>query len=290
MSQENNPGKTKSIRTAHIITVVSISMVLVMLGLQGLLYINLRAASSENESYTMTLFFKDSIDGNVSLEFKKSLEKISEIKQVRFTSKEQAAEDFQEELGEDFVDFLGYNPMPPSVTVVFKPEFAGEAMLKEYEKRWEGNPIIEKVDYPRKLILALTENIKTLGWIFLSMSILLALIAITLINNTIRISIHANRFLIKTMQMAGATKAFIRRPFLLTGIYQGIFGGVLALLILTGLLGLAENKIPGIKEMRDLVFLGLLAVSLLITGIFLSFICTFFAVRKYLHLKTDSLY
>ena len=290
MPGENSTPKRKAGRTSYIISVASIAMALVMLGLQGVLFMNLRAVSSENNSFSMTLFFRDSVENAEVLNFKKGLEKISEIKEVRYTSKEQAAKEFQQDIGEDFVEFIGYNPMPASLNVIFRSDIANEVMLRTYENKWMENPVIENVIYPKNLITSMSENIKNLGWIFSGLGLLLALIAVTLINNTIRISIHSNRFLIKTMQMAGATQGFIRRPFLRSGFYQGLLGGILSLIVIGGIIWIGENNIPGLTEMRSDVHLVILAGILLSSGILLSLICTFFAVHKYLNLKTDSLY
>ena len=136
----------------------------------------------------------------------------------------------------------------------------------------------------------MAENMKKLGWILLGMGALMAVLAISLINNTIRLAIYSRRFLIKTMLLVGATQRFIRWPFVYSGILQGLGGGILACLVLAGVLWFGEQQIPGLRELRNIRDLGLLGGGLILSGIVLSMICTYFAVRKYLNMKTDSLY
>jgi cell division transport system permease protein len=281
----------RRLRSSYLTSVVSITMVLFMLGLMGLLLINARKLTDfTRESFTVTVFFRDSVDEAQMESFRKSLEAEQFVKSVQFTSKDQAAADFQKELGEDFVDFLGYNPLPASLDVNFKPEFANDAFFAQTEKKWLENEWVEQVSYPRNLIIQIVDNVQRISWIFLAFGAVLALIAVTLINNTIRLAIYSKRFLIKTMLLVGATAGFIRRPFIVSGFLQGLVGGIIALLLLGATLLLAESKIMGLKEIRDLNYLGMLAIAILAGGVILSLICTFFAVRKYLNLKTDSLY
>jgi cell division transport system permease protein len=262
-----------------------------MLGLMGLLLINARKLTDfTRESFTVTVFFRDSVDEEQMNAFRKTLEAEQFVKSVQFTTKDQAAADFQKELGEDFVDFLGYNPLPASLDVNFKPEFATDAFFAQTEQEWLQNEWVEQVSYPRNLIIKIVDNVQRISWIFLAFGAVLTLIAVTLINNTIRLAIYSKRFLIKTMLLVGATAGFIRRPFIVSGFIQGLIGGIIALLLLSGTLLLAENKIMGLREIRDVNYLGVLALAIVAGGVILSLICTFFAVRKYLNLKTDSLY
>lgn len=265
-------------------------MVLIMLGLQGWLLLNARAVGVKNESFMLTLFFRDTVSTNRITEIKRHLEALPEVKAVQYTDREEAARQFQEELGEDFVEFLGYNPMPASLAVVFKPEHASEALFQNFDKKWAADPAVEKVDYPRNLLLAMAANMKKLSWILLGLGVFMAFIAITLINNTIRQAIYARRFLIRTMLLVGATQRFIRKPFIYSGITQGLLGGLVACLVMGGLVMLGEQQIPGLRELRNIEDLALLGLGLIAAGMLLSMICTFFAVRKYLNIKTDLLY
>ena len=281
----------RRLRSSYFTSVVSIAMVLFMLGLMGLLLINARKLTDvTREAFTVTLFFRDSVDDARVQQFSDSLGRLDFVKSTTFTTREQAAENFSKELGEDFVDFLGYNPLPPSIDVNFKPEFANNAYFAKTEREWLANPMVEQVSYPRNLINKIVDNMQKLSWFFLAFGAVLTLIAVTLINNTIRLAIYSKRFLIKTMLLVGATAGFVRGPFLRTGLLQGFVGGIIAVLLIAGVLLLAESRIEGLREIRDLRLLGMLAGGVVLGGIILSWICTFFAVRKYLNLKTDSLY
>lgn len=266
-------------------------MVLLMLGTLGLLLVNAKKLSdTTRESFTVSIFFKDSVDDTSILRFKAELESQGFIKSVSFISRNEAAESFQQELGEDFVEFLGYNPLPASLDVKFNSSFTEESDFEKLEKEWMANSMVAQIDYPRNLINKIVDNMRKLSWFFLAFSAILAFIAITLINNTIRLAMYSKRFLIRTMQLVGATRGFIRRPYVWSGIVQGFLGGIIAILLLGGAVYWGEQEIPELRQMRDFKLLGILAAAILAGGIFLSWICTFFAVRKYLNLKTDSLY
>jgi len=291
MSQSEEKFQKKRVRSSYITSVISIAMVLLMLGLLGLMLVNAKKLSdTTRESFTVSIFFKDSVDEASILKFKSELEAKEFIKSIEFISRDEAAASFQEELGEDFVEFLGYNPLPASLDVKFNSNFTEESDFENLEKEWSANALVSQIDYPRNLINKIVDNMRKLSWFFLAFSAILAFIAITVINNTIRLAMYSKRFIIRTMQLVGATRGFIRRPYILSGITQGLLGGLIAIILLGAAVYWGEQEIPELREMRDLKLLGFLAGGILAGGIFLSWICTFFAVRKYLNLKTDSLY
>jgi cell division transport system permease protein len=291
MANTDSTFNKRRLRTSYITSVVSLAMVLFMLGMLGLLLVNAKKLSdTTKESFTVSIFFKDSVNDAQILAFQNELNAAPYTRSTVFTDKTTAAKQFQEQLGEDFVDFLGYNPLPASIDVNFKTDYTDQKKFNEIEQNWLRNPMVEKIDYPRNLINQIAENMRKLSWFFLAFSAVLLFIAVTLINNTIRLAIYSKRFLIKTMQLVGAKKSFIRAPFLTTSLLQGFLGSLVAIGLLTGVLAFAEHKIPDLKSIRDIQLLAMLAGAILFAGVFLSFICTFFAVRKYLNLNTDSLY
>jgi len=288
MANRDSTFNKRRLRTSYITSVVSLAMVLFMLGMLGLLLVNAKKLSdTTKESFTVSIFFKDSVNDAQILAFQNELNAAAYTRSTVYTDKATAAKEFQEQLGEDFVDFLGYNPLPASIDVNFKTDYTDQQKFNEIEQTWLRNPMVEKIDYPRNLINQIAENMRKLSWFFLAV---LLFIAVTLINNTIRLAIYSKRFLIKTMQLVGAKKSFIRAPFLTTSLLQGFLGSLVAIGLLTGVLAFAEHKIPDLKSIRDIQLLAMLAGGILFAGVFLSFICTFFAVRKYLNLNTDSLY
>lgn len=266
-------------------------MVLLMLGMLGLLLVNAKKLSdTTRESFTVSIFFRDSVDDVQILKFKEELEANEVIKATTFITRAEAAESFQKDLGEDFVEFLGYNPLPASIDVQFNNSFTEEEDFARLEEEWMASTLVAQIDYPRNLINKIVDNMRKLSWFFLAFSAILAFIAVTLINNTIRLAIYSKRLLIRTMQLVGATKGFIRKPYLISGLTQGFLGGIIAVGLLAAALWWGEQEIPELREMRDMKLLGMLAGAIMASGIVISWICTFFAVRKYLNLKTDSLY
>jgi cell division transport system permease protein len=262
-----------------------------MLGLLGLLLVDAKKLSdTTRESFQVSVFFRDSVDDAQILVFKQELDARPYVKSTAFVTRAEAATNFQKDLGEDFVEFLGYNPLPASIDVRFNVDFTDEGDFQKIEKEWLANPLVAQVDYPRNLINQIISNMRKLSWFFLAFSVILTFIAVTLINNTIRLSIYSKRLLIRTMQLVGATRGFIRGPFLRASFMQGFAGGLVAIALLAGMIALGEQQIPELRQLRDFNLLGILAGGILIGGVGLSWICTFFAVRKYLHLKTDSLY
>jgi len=291
MAENETKFNRRRLRSSYITSVVSISMVLLVLGLLGWMLVNAKQFSDKTrESFTVSIFFRDSVDDLQILNFKEELDRKEFVKSTKFVTRAEAAENYQQEVGVEFVDLLGYNPLPASIDVNFKPEFAGQGNFDSTEEEWMRNPMVEKVSYQRVLIGQVVDNMKKLSWFFIAFSAILTLISVTLINNTIRLSIYSRRFLIKTMLLVGATQGFIRRPFLRSGLLQGFLAGLLAIFFIAGIMLLAERQFPELKDLRNFRLLGMLAGALLLGGVILSWICTFFAVRKYLNLKTDSLY
>ena len=205
-------------------------------------------------------------------------------------SKEEAAKKLQQDLGEDFIDFLGFNPLSASITVRLKAEYANGDSLTWIEKELLDTKLVKEVIYQKSLINTINENARTISLGVLMISGLLMTIALALINNTIRLSIYSKRFLIKTMQLVGATQGFIRRPFVLKGIKHGIYGAAIAIALLIGFLYFLQKQLPELAELQDPNMLVSLFATVIILGIIISWISTSLAVRKYLRLKSDDLY
>ena len=195
-----------------------------------------------------------------------------------------------EELGEDFVEFLGYNPLLSSVIIRMNASNANTDSLARFETRMLNHKLVAEADYQKDLVQMVNENVRRIGIGILFFSILLIMIASALINNTIRLGVFSKRFLIKSMQLIGATQAFIRRPFLKKGIFQGFLAAMIANFLLLVAVYVIHKKAPALELMGDyrlLLFLFLMVIAL---GLIISSISTWFAVRKYLNVQTDSLY
>ena len=212
------------------------------------------------------------------------------VKESRYITKEEEAIALQKELGEDFVGFLGYNPLLPSIEMKLNADYANADSLRNIEKRLISYPGVKEVNYQRSLVEVVNSNLRKVGLVILGFSLLLLIISITLINNTIRLSIFSKRFLIKTMQLVGATESFIRKPFLISGIISGLWAALIALLLLVITMFSASRQLPELVIMQDVRLYAILFLIVSILGIVISWISTFFAVKKYLRLKADYLY
>ena len=276
---------------SSITTVVSLSLVLFMLGLLGIIILNTRKLSDNfKENIGIQVVLNDN-DKEVDVEHLiKTLDASDYVKSTQLVSKEEAAKKLQQDLGEDFIDFLGFNPLSASITVRLKAEYANGDSLTWIEKDLLDTKLVKEVIYQKSLINTINENVKTISLGVLMISSLLMIIALALINNTIRLSIYSKRFLIKTMQLVGATQGFIRRPFVLKGIKHGIYGAGIAIALLIGFLYFLQRQLPELAELQDPTMLASLFGLVILLGIIISWISTSLAVRKYLRLKSDDLY
>jgi len=224
------------------------------------------------------------------LAFQKELNANPAVKQTQYVNKELAARNLTQDLGEDFVNFLGYNPLTSTFDVYLKAEYANNKSIDALKLNIAKNPVVKEVVYQSSLIDMVNKNINTIGLIILAFAALLLVIAIALINNTIRLAIYSQRFLIKSMQLVGATKNFIRRPFLLFAALHGLIAAFIAIIILLATLIYARKEVPEIIILNNYKEFGFVFVGLIIIGIFITGISTWFAVSRYLRLKSYNLY
>ncbi len=264
---------------------------LFVLGIFGILLLNAsNIARGVRENFAITLLIEDSAPEIEVRQFQKQLEFASYVKSTEYISKEEAAEELKRDLDEEFVEFLGYNPLLNSIDIRLKAEFVNQEKLAELEEEFLAESFIQEVVYDKPLIQMMNENIERISLFLLGGSILLSLIAIGLINSSIRLSIYSRRFIIKTMQLVGATKTFIRMPFIWRSLRHGIYGSLVASVLLGLLLYYISQKIPGAGELQSALDMVILFSGIFVTGIVISLTCTFFALSKYLKLTTDQLY
>lgn len=291
MKKGENGISRSRLRSSYLTSIISISLVLFLLGLIGLLLLNTRKLSDHvKENIGFSIFLKENVREVDILRLQKKLDAMPFVKSTDYVTKEEAAKEYQEELGEDFTEFLGYNPLPASIEVRFIARFANPDSIARIEKEILNYEEVSEVFYQKSLIHLVNDNIRKISLIILTFSGLLFLIALALINNTIRLSVYSKRFLIKTMQLVGATKSFIRRPFLAKSATHGIYAAIIALLLLTVIIYLAQHELPGIVGFSDPEILAILFLSVIILGIIFNWISTFFAVNKYLRMRSDDLY
>ena len=291
MSKHEERYYRRRIATSQFTTIISITLVLFLMGLLGLIVLHARMLSDYvRENIGFSIMIREGVKEAGILELKKNLDGKYYVKSSEYIPRERAAEKLKTELGEDFVGFLGYNPLLPSIDLRIKAPYANADTLRVIEKRLLANPEVKEVFYQKSLVDAINTNIEKISLILLGFSGILLFIAIVLINNTIRLAVYSRRFIIRSMQLVGATEGFIRRPMLRRSIFHGLISAFIALLLLMLLTYIALEEIPGLVELQDPVMLFALVGFIFFLGAMISWLSTWLAVRKYLRLRTDLLY
>ncbi|MCE3260039.1 MAG: transporter permease [Bacteroidetes bacterium] len=283
----------KRLRTSGITVVISLSLVLFMLGTLGLLIINANKLSQHfKENVGFQVYLKDTASPAQTDGLLQEITNSRYAKNVILINKEQAAEKLKADLGEDFVSFLGSNPLLNSIDVKLNAAYANTDTLMNVEKGLlqKHQSIIKEIVYQKDMINSLNKNANAIAFFILIFSGALLVVAIALINNTIRLSIYSQRFLIRTMYLVGATRTFISKPFILKGVRQGIIAGIIAGGLLAGFLVLSTRFIPDLLQLQDENVLIILFAGLILVGIIISALSAMLAVLRYLRLKTSDLY
>jgi cell division transport system permease protein len=260
MSKQDDKHTRRRLKSSYITTVISISLVLFMLGLIGMVLLHgQRLSVLIRENIGLSVIIKDKVQEKSIINLQNQLEKQSYVKSTEYIPREKAAEDLKQTLGEDFIAFIGYNPLLPSIEVKLNADWANIDSMMRIEKNLLGNTSVEEVLYQKSLVHLVNENIQRISLVLLAFSLLLLLIAIALINNTIRLSVYSKRFLIRSMQLVGANPGFIRKPFIVQGIVHGIYSAIIALLLLGGVLYLSRQEMPELVAIQDFDMLLILS-------------------------------
>lgn len=277
--------------SSYFSVVISISLVLFLLGLLGLLVLNSkRVADYFKEQISVTIFLKNDAKEVEVTQLKQSLALAEYTKSAEYISKEQAAEEHSVTIGENFTDYLGYNPLQNSIDVHLIAAYVSPELIEEITLEINNKDFVDDVVYDKPLIAKLTENVKKISFWVLIVSSVFLFIAVLLINSSIRLSVYAKRFTIKTMQMVGATKTFIRRPFIWRSVRLGIIGSVLAMIGMGVVLYYLNNSFLELKLLENKIILIALFGFIFFMGVFITWISTFIATQRFLNLKTDELY
>ncbi len=289
---KSKPKKLKSsLFSSYISTTLSISMILFLFGLLGLLLINAQRLSDYmKENIGVTLILRDGVKEVDLIKLQKTLEATNYIRSTKYVGKDRAATELKNELGEDFVDFLGFNPLLSSIDVTVYAQYANPDSLSMLERKFMTHPEIQEVYYQRNLVKQLNTNVKKISIILLAMSVLMFILFAALINNTIRLSIYSKRFLINTMQLVGATRPFIRRPFVAKGVLHGIYGGLIACSMFLLLFFTYQKELKSFIDFQNPTALALLGGGIFLMGIFITLISTYLAVNKFLRMRFDQLF
>ncbi|MFB0938966.1 MAG: cell division transport system permease protein [Candidatus Azotimanducaceae bacterium] len=291
MSKSFEKYQKRRLRSSYFSVVVSIGLVLFLLGLLGLLVLKTKTISDHfKEQVAITIFLNDSAKEKDIKALQSELDTASFSKSVDFISKKEAAEQFSKDIGEDFIEYLGENPLKNAINVYVKSDYVTAEKMTKIEESLTKNKNVFEVSYDKPLIDLLTKNIQRISFWVLIFSGLFTLIAVVLINSSIRLSVYAKRFTIKTMQMVGATKGFIRKPFLWKGVQLGFLGATVAILGIVGVMYYLNKVIPEIQIWNDELLLGILFGTILTVGIVITLISTLFATQRFLNLRTEDLY
>ncbi|VAW16381.1 Cell-division-associated, ABC-transporter-like signaling protein FtsX [hydrothermal vent metagenome] len=277
--------------SSYFSVVLSIALVLFLLGVLGMLVLNTKKMADHfKEQITISVFLKESAKKVEIEQLQKSITMAEYTKSATYVSKEEAAEVHSKEIGENFMDFLGYNPLKNSIDISLNADFVTPEKLAEIAEELSAKGYVDEVSYDKPLVGLLNDNVKKISFWILVASAIFTFIAVLLINSSIRLSIYSKRFIIKTMQMVGATKTFIRRPFIWTNIKLGMLGSVIALLALGGVLYYVNENFPDLGLFDSPTILIFLFVGVFALGLLISLISTYFATQRFLNLQTDELY
>lgn len=292
MAGKLQPQKlNKRILKSYLTSTVSISMVLFLVGLLGVVLLNAeRLAQYVRENIGYTLVLNEDVTETQIADLQKSLKSTEFVKSAEYIDKETAAERLKAELGEDFTGFLGYNPLLSSMDVKVVAEYATPEKMGILEKKFMEFPQVKEVIIQRDIVQIINENVRKIGLILVFFAGLLLFIFSALINNTIRISIYSQRFIINTMLLVGATDRFIRTPFIKRSVFYGIVGALAANVLLFILMYSYGRELRGVVDIQDFKIFGIVFVADLALGILISWSSTYFAVNKFLRLKFDELF
>ncbi|HNP69057.1 MAG TPA: permease-like cell division protein FtsX [Aequorivita sp.] len=291
MSSSFEKYQKRRLISSYFSVVISISLVLFLLGLLGLLVLNSKkVADYFKEQIAITVFLKDTAKEVEITQLKQSLALAEYTKSATFVSKEEAAKDHQETLGENFIEYLGDNPLQNSIDVYILADYVTPQKMEEITNELKSKDFVDDVIYDKPLIAQLTENVKRISFWVLIISGIFTFIAVLLINSSIRLSIYAKRFTIKTMQMVGATKKFIRKPFVWKSVRLGIVGAIVAMVGMGIVLYYLNQSFPQLQLLGDPVLLSVLFIFIFLMGVLITWISTFIATQRFLNLRTDDLY
>ena len=291
MSSSYDKFQKRRLISSYFSVILSVFLVLFLVGILGLFVLNSKKLSDDfKEQIAMTVFFKSEANDTILKAFEAELKTAKFVKSSVFVSKDAAAKVHTEIIGEDFMTFLGANPLQNSFDIHLKADFIDAKNIRRIENKLRENPMVSDIVYDKQLVNLVNDNIKKVSFWILIISGFLTLVAVLLINSSMRLSIHSNRFIIKTMQMVGATKSFIRKPFIWKSIKLGMIGSVLAVLALIGTLIYLNTSFPNLGILDDQLMIALVLLGVVAVGILITWISTYFATQRFLNLRTDDLY
>jgi len=291
MNKREQKISKRKLRSSYLTSIISISLVLLVIGVIGLLVLNAQKLSKHvKENIGFSIILKDNIREVEMIRLQKNLDALKAVKSTEYITKEKAARELQDELGEDFIEFLGYNPLLPSIEVRLFAAYANPDSISNIEEKILSYSLVKEVAYQKSLVEVVNKNIRKISLILLVFSSLLLFISLSLINNTIRLTIYSRRFIIKTMQLVGATRKFVRSPFISKSLTHAFYSIILTYVLLGGIIYLIATQIPELAILNDVDTIAILFGVIMVIGFTIVWVSTIFAVNKYLRLRTDDLY
>lgn len=288
---DNNRMMRRRLANAYLSSIISISLVLLLVGMASMLLVNAKSVSDYfKENMQVSVMMKQSVSDDAALSYKAQLDKERFIKSSVFVSKEQGRREMEDMLGEDFLEIFETSPIPVSIDVTLNAEYVSADSLEVVRAEIGKSPLVDEVTYQRSLVDALNANLSKISLVLAVFIALLLFISFVLINNTVRLNVFARRFTIHTMKLVGATKSFIRAPFLVQSAFQGVFAAVIAIIVLVALLFFVKNGFEQLFEVFRLELLLLVAGIVMLSGLVICVTSTYFVVGKLVSLKKDELY
>ncbi|WP_372766241.1 cell division protein FtsX [Lutibacter sp.] len=291
MNNSFDKYQKRRLRSSYLSVIVSIALVLFLVGLLGLIVLKTNSITKHfKEKVAITVFLNDNANDSDVETLRAELKREEYAKTVTYISKEEAAKIYSEDIGENFLEFLGENPLKNAIDILLKSEFVTPEIMAGIEKNLVLRSIVSEVTYDKPLIELLSKNINRLSFWMLLFSALFTLIAVVLINGSIRLSVYSKRFTIKTMQMVGATKGFIRNPFIWQSVKLGIIGALVSIVGLVVFISYLNKNIPELELFSDINMLAMVFFGIIGLGILITWLSTFFATQRFLNLRSDELY
>lgn len=289
---DNPKDGNRRLRSSYFSAIISISLVLFLVGLLGLLILETRRLSEYvREHVQVSVFLQDNLKEEQVGVFMKELASMPEVRSARYISKEAALDSLKRELGEEATGMLEANPLPATIDLKVRADYAQPDSLRALQAELQARTeLVREVLYQQTEVERINRNFRTIAMVVLAFSLLLLVVAIALINNTIRLTLFSRRFIIKSMQLVGATRGFIRRPFLLRSLLHGAYASFIACLLLSVLYVLLYTRVPELAGLLDFQTLGILFGGVVALGMIISGVSTFIAVNRYLRLHLDELY
>jgi cell division transport system permease protein len=291
MGKQENKIMRRRLRNAYLSSIISISLVLLLVGVASMLFVNAKAVSDYfKENMQVSVMLKQSVDESEGLKYKEELDKQAFIRSSAFVSREQGRYEMEQLLGEGFLDVFETSPIPVSIDVTLNAEYVSVDSMEVVKARILESQFVEEVVYQRSLIEALNANLSKISMVLSVFISLLLFISFVLINNTVRLNVFAKRFTIHAMKLVGATRAFIRAPFLVKSLFQGIFAAIISIAVLIGGLYFIRNEFEQLFEVFRMELLLVVLGIVLASGMIICLLSTLMVLNKLLSLDKDDLY